>query len=106
MAVDLQAVLQTTGLPVTHSHWPRKQVPPLPYLVYASNGTANVGADNRVWLRRANYRIELYTDNGQPDPASEALVESALDTAGLFWQRTEVLVESENLYLVTYQVQI
>ena len=44
--------------------------------------------------------LELYTDRKDPD--TEKLVEAVLDSHGIFYDRTEVWIESEKLYEVLY----
>ena len=44
--------------------------------------------------------IELYTD--EKNPETELLVENALDAHDIFYEKTEVWIESERLYEVLY----
>ena len=44
--------------------------------------------------------LELYTD--YKDLASEQKVEDVLDTAGLFYNKTETWIDSEKLYEILY----
>ena len=48
--------------------------------------------------------IELYTDT--KDPSVEQKVESVLDANGIFYDKTEVWIESEKLYEVLYQFEL
>ena len=48
--------------------------------------------------------IELYTD--EKDPAVEASVEAVLDSHGIFYDKTEVWIETEKLYEVLYSFQM
>ena len=45
-------------------------------------------AEGRVYFRISEVRIELYTD--RKDPGAEALVETVLDDAGIFYNKSEV----------------
>ena len=47
--------------------------------------------------------IELYTD--LKDPETENKVEAVLDSHGVFYDRTEVWIESERLYEVLYSFE-
>ena len=47
--------------------------------------------------------IELYTD--EKNPEREALVESVLDAHDIFYDKTEVWIESEKLYEVLYSFE-
>lgn len=47
--------------------------------------------------------IELYTD--EKNPEVEALVETVLDAHGIFYDKTEVWIDSEKLYEVLYSFE-
>lgn len=49
-------------------------------------------------------RIELYTDKKEPDV--EEQVEAVLDEHGIFYNKTEVWIESEKLYEVLYSFEM
>ena len=49
-------------------------------------------------------RIELYTD--RKDPGAEALVETVLDDAGIFYHKSEAWIQSEKLYEVLYSMEL
>ena len=48
--------------------------------------------------------IELYTD--EKDPELEDRVEAVLNAYELFWNKSEVWIESEKLYEVLYQMTV
>ena len=50
------------------------------------------------WIN--DVRIELYTD--KKEPATELRLETVLDNAGIFYNKTETWIESEKLYEVLY----
>ena len=49
-------------------------------------------------------RLELYTDRKDPD--AEQNVETALDAAGIFYNKTETWIDSEKLYEVLYTFEM
>lgn len=51
-----------------------------------------------------NLSIELYTD--EKDPELEDRVEAVLNANELFWNKSEVWIESEKLYEVLYQMTV
>ena len=61
-------------------------------------------ADGRVYFRISEVRIELYTD--RKDPGAEALVETVLDDAGIFYNKSEAWIQSEKLYEVLYSMKL
>ena len=49
-------------------------------------------------------RVELYTDRKAPEV--EAKVEAVLDAAGIFYNKSEVWIQSEKLYEVLYSMEV
>lgn len=102
---ELRAVLEA-ALPkkVTYRAWPVGKAPALPYLCYFVTGSDNFGADNIVYHSGDNIRIELYTE--QKDLATEQALESALTTAGVYWDREDLYLDAEKCYMTIYEVTI
>lgn len=61
-------------------------------------------ADGTNFQKIESLTIELYTDN--KDFEQEATVESVLKSHDLSWSRVETYIESEKLYMVTYNTSI
>lgn len=99
---ELYNLLKSTGLPVDYNHF--KTPPSLPYIVYLFTYSDNFGADNKVYQKIDNYRVELYSD--KKDLVSEKLIEDLLDENEIFYDKTETYIESEELYQVIYEIQI
>ncbi len=89
---------------VAYHHFPVGAVPELPYIVYLTRGTDNFSADNKVYAEIEEIDIELYTK--YKDPATEGLIKSALNEKGLFWNSDEDFLDSEQMYMVTFSIQI
>lgn len=83
---------------------PNNPAPPPPFLVYYYSGSDDLTADNTNYQRIRPLTIELYTDN--KEFTIEDAVETALNAAGIAYSRTEVYVETEHLYMVTYTSDI
>ena len=66
-------------------------------------GTENVFADGRLYIRIEEVHLELYTD--RKDLISEKQVEDVLEDHGIFYEKTEVWIESERLYEVLYSFE-
>lgn len=96
----LFALLKTTRLPVAYHHF--TSPPNLPYIVYLLSGSSNVGADNKVYKKTNSYQVELYT--ATKSPANEKLIEDALDGADIYWDKTEIYIDTEGLYQVLYEI--
>ena len=57
-----------------------------------------------VYFKVNRLNIELYTD--LKDVELEETVEAVLDKHGIFYEKSEVWIESENLYEVLYQMEV
>lgn len=103
---ELCTCLQSTGMPMVYHSFKAsgKQVPPLPYIVFFATSSDNFGADNRVYSKSTNYRIELYT--GIKSIKTEEILENALDTANVFYDKTESYIESQKMFQIAYQINI
>ena len=58
----------------------------------------------RFYLKVSSVNIELYTDS--KDLSVEQKLEAVLDTHGIFYDKTEVWIESEKLYEVLYSFEM
>ena len=54
----------------------------------------------RQYFKADEVHIELYTD--KKDPEAERKLEGLLDQRGIFYNKSEVWIESERLYEVLY----
>lgn len=97
-------MLQKTGIPFAYHHFAEGESPEPPFLIYLSPGSHNFGADGVVHFKVAAIDIELYTD--KKDPETEQIVEDVLDQSGLFYDKTEVYIDSEKLYEVLYSFEL
>lgn len=93
-------LLKTTGLPVAYHHFTSPPNPP--YIVYLFSYNSNFGADNKVYDAQKNFQVELYAK--AKDLASEKLIEDALNGADVYWEKTEMYIDSEGLYQVLYEI--
>ena len=96
----LMAILNSIGIPYAYDHFAEGESPEPPFLCYLLPGSDNFSADGKVYHKISEVRLELYTD--YKDLASEQKVEDVIDTAGLFYNKTETWIDSEKLYEVLY----
>ena len=99
----LLEVLQEIGIPFAYDHFAEGESPDPPFICYLIPASDNFSADGRVCFKANEVHIELYTDKKDID--KEALVEAVLDSHGIFYDRTEVWIESERLYEVLYSFE-
>lgn len=78
--------------------------PPPPFICYYYTGDDDLKADNTNYQKIRPLTVELYTDN--KDFAIEDAVETALNAAGLVFSRLESYIESEKMYMVSYETEI
>lgn len=102
MSVYLAQMLAEAGVPVARNAFLKLQVPP--YIVYVFSYSDNFTADSKVYLKRDNYQIELYTE--KKDIALEDKLEGIFDEHGLVYNKTETYLESEKLIEVLYEIQL
>ena len=102
--VDLVKLLEETGIPFAYDHFAEGESPNPPFICYLLPQSDNFSADGKVYLKVSSVNIELYTDS--KDLAVEQTLEAVLDTHGIFYDKTEVWIESEKLYEVLYSVEM
>lgn len=100
----LLQILSAIGLPFAYDHFAEGEAPVPPFICYLLPGSNNFAADGKVYFKKEEVHIELYTD--KKDLTQEAAVEAALDTHEVFYNKTEVWIESEKLYEVLYTFEL
>ena len=91
-------------LPYAYHHFVEGEAPDPPFLVFLYPSSDNFAADGMVYFKVNRLNIELYTD--LKDVELEETVEAVLDKHGIFYEKSEVWIESENLYEVLYQMEV
>ena len=99
----LLEIIAEIGLPSAYDHFAEGESPSPPFICYLIPASDNFAADGQVYFKANEVHIELYTDKKDID--REALVEAVLDSHGIFYDRTEVWIESERLYEVLYSFE-
>lgn len=100
----LIAILEGIGIPYAYDHFAEGESPEPSFICCRRPGSNNFPADGKVFFKVNEVNIELYTD--RKDPAAEKQVEDALDSEGIFYNKTEVWIESESLYEVLYAFEM
>lgn len=99
----LLELMAQIDIPSAYDHFAEGESPDPPFITYLLPGSDNFAADGKVYFRIMEVHIELYTD--EKNPEVEALVETVLDTHGIFYDKTEVWIDSEKLYEVLYSFE-
>ena len=83
---------------------PNNPAPPPPFICYYYPGSDDLMADGTNYQKIRPLTVELYTDN--KDFAVEKQVETALNSAGFAFTRDETYINTERLYLVSYETEV
>lgn len=101
---EIMNIMNALGIPYAYDHFAEGESPEPPFICFLLPGSNNFSADGRVYLKVSEVHIELYTD--LKDPEVEEQVETVLDQYGIFYNKTEVWIESERLYEVLYSFEM
>lgn len=96
----LLEIIKHIGIPNAYHHFAEGESPEPPFLIYILPASDNFSADGRVYFKANEVHIEIYTDYKSPN--IEKKVEAVLDEHGIFYNKSEVFIESEKLYEVLY----
>lgn len=100
----LLEIIKHIGLPNAYHHFAEGESPEPPFLIYILSASDNFSADGRVYFKANEVHIEIYTDYKSPN--IEKKVEAVLDEHGIFYNKSEVFIESEKLYEVLYTFEM
>ncbi len=98
---ELVKIMEEIGIPFAYDHFAEGESPDPPFMCYLLPGSDNFAADGRVYYKISEVRIELYTD--YKDIVLEEKVTGVLDCHGIFYEQSEVWIEEEKLYEVTFE---
>lgn len=73
---------ERVGLPLAYDHFEKETA--CPFLLYFDDGKSRFLADNRIYHKRDNVRLELYTDS--KDWELEEKLEDRLTDQGFIWR--------------------
>ena len=97
-------IIGEIGIPSAYDHFAEGEAVNPPFITYLLSGSNNFSADGKVYCKINDVHIELYTD--AKDPEVEGSVEAVLDGHGIFYDKTEVWIDTEKLYEVLYSFQM
>ena len=101
---EVMTMLAEMNLPYAYDHFVEGESPDPPFLVFLYPGSNHFAEDGKVYFKVNRLNIEFYTD--KKDVELEETVEAVLDRHGIFYGKSEVWIESENLYEVLYQMEV
>lgn len=97
---EILKIINEMGIPFAYDHFAEGESPDPPFICYLMPNSDNFAADGVVYFKINEVHIELYTD--EKTPALENSVEAVMDSHGIFYNKTEIWIESEKLYEVLY----
>ena len=100
----IATMMEEIGIPFAYDHFAEGESPDPPFICYLSPNSDNFAADGKVYYKINEIHIELYTDC--KDLSAEQKVEAVLDEHGIFYEKSEVWIESEKLYEVLYSFEM
>ena len=100
--MEIIAGMESIGLPCAYHKW--SKAPSLPYMVILHTDNGDMTADNHNYLDIGNYRLELYT--AIKHPPTEKKVEQWLKDHRILYEKTEVFLDSEDMFQVVYEIQL
>lgn len=101
---ELLVMLNEMGIPFAYDHFAEGESPEPPFICYLLPQSDHFSADGKVYYKISGVHIELYTDI--KDLSVEQKVDAVLDTHGIFYEKSEVWIESERLYEVLYTFEM
>ena len=95
---EVKALVEEMGLPYAYDHFAEGESPDPPFICFLYPKAENFGADNLVYHHFNRLDIEVYTDYKDPD--MEANIEEVLTAHELYYEKSEVWIETEKMYEV------
>ena len=99
---EVKAMVEEMGLPYAYDHFAEGESPDPPFICFLYPRAKNFGADNLVYHHFNRLAIEVYTDYKDLD--TEAAIEEVLTAHELFYEKSEVWIETEKMYEVLYEL--
>lgn len=101
---EIATMVGSIGLPYAYYQFTEATAKAPPFICFYFPGDNDFKADNSNYATIRPLTIELYTDNKDFD--LEATVEATLKANGLVFSRDEAYIDSEKMYMITYQTEV
>ncbi|MGO2743190.1 MAG: hypothetical protein ACTIAM_06135 [Pseudolactococcus laudensis] len=102
--MEFKAELEKLDIPIQYRAFRVGHAPSLPYIIFYENDSDNVFADNQNYYDVLNIVCELYAD--EKDIELETKLQKLFYDTEIQYNSTETFIDSENMYLKAYDVQI
>lgn len=97
-------MLEAVGMPYAYDHFAEGESPSPPFICYLLPNSSNFSADGVAYSKKSAVRVELYTVS--KDIPAEKKIEDILEKYDIFYNKTEVWIESEMLYESVFSFEI
>ena len=101
---QIAEMMEEMGLPFAYHHYAEGESPAPPFLLFLSPRENPFSADNVAYFSCKQLDIELYTDKKLPE--LEEQVEAVLAKHEIYYTKTELFIDSEELYEVLYEMEV
>lgn len=101
---DIAAMVDSIGYPSAYYQFTNDTAQPCPFICFYYSGSDDMAADNVNYAQINRLILELYTDNKDFD--AEKRVQDTLKAAGLFYSREEAYIDTEKMYMVTFETEV
>ena len=91
---EVKALVEEMGLPYAYEHFAEGESPDPPFICFLYPRAENFGADNLVYHHFNRLDIEVYTDYKD------------LTAHELYYEKSEVWIETEKMYEVLYELTV
>lgn len=101
---EIATMVESIGLPYAYYQFPEGTDQACPFICFFLDSSNDFAADNTNYQKIRSLNIELYTDN--KDFTLEQTVEDILSGSGLVYYREETYLDSERMFMVSYETKI
>ena len=101
---EVISMILEMNLPYAYDHFAEGESPDPPFLVIRYPSSDHFAADGLAYYKVNRLNLELYT--ALKSPNIELFLEAVLDRHSLFYNKSEVWIESEKLYEVLYEMEV
>lgn len=101
---EISDMIKSIGLPYAYYEFPDNTEQEPPFICFYYPDSDDLYADNVNYVGIRRLYVELYTD--EKDFEQEAAVETALNSNGLSFRKSELYIDSERMYQITYSMEV
>ena len=101
---EVSTMIDSVGIPYAYYQFPEGTETAPPFICFYYPGDSDLKADNVNYAAIRTLVIELYT--AEKDFTLEETVESVLKQNELPFSREEVYIDTEKLFMITYNMEV